>query len=204
MKFMFGDILESLLLFLAAEAGHKVEGLQDTMKFEGLSGSRDAVIDGHLVDVKSASTYSFAKFEKPEELMKNDSFGYTTQLRLYLEASQNDPLVTNKERAYFFVIDKTLGHICLSPLDRNPDINWKLFVARKQMMLESTTLPHRAFMPVPDGKSGNEKLAVKCSYCSFKETCFPSARVFAYSDGPRWLTKVALTPKVPELRRKRR
>lgn len=201
MKFMFGDILEAMLLFLAKEAGHSVEGKQDQMSFHGIKGSRDAVIDGHLVDVKSASTFSFNKFEAGN-LEKDDPFGYTTQLAMYLEASQDDPLVTNKDTAYFFVIDKTLGHICLSPLKRK-HINWKLFVERKRMMLESTSLPHRAFMSVPDGKSGNEKLATKCSYCAFKEDCWPSARVFLYSDGPRFLTKVARLPNVPELKRKR-
>lgn len=200
-KFMFGDILEAMLLFLAREAGHSVEGQQDEMSLYGLKGSRDAVIDGHLVDVKSASTFSFQKFQNGLS-EKDDSFGYIPQLGAYLEASQNDPLVKNKDTAYFFVIDKTLGHICLSPLKRR-DINWKLFIERKRMMLETASLPHRAFMPVPDGKSGNEKLHTKCSYCSFKTDCYPKARVFAYSDGPRFLTTVARLPNVPEMKRKR-
>lgn len=204
MKFLFGDILESLLLFLAKEAGHSVEGQQDKMVYEGVEGSRDAVIDGHLVDVKSASTYSFKKFT--EGLTeKNDAFGYTTQLGLYLEASQDDPLVTNKDKAYFFVIDKTLGHLCLSPLHRKPDFNWKLFVHRKIMMVENTTkLPARAYMPEPEGKSGNEALGIACSYCAFKQECWPSLRTFAYSGGPKFLTKVVKEPMVPEIKRGRR
>lgn len=202
-KFLFGDILEALLLFLAKEAGHTVEGQQDTMSFEGLKGSRDAVIDGNLVDVKSASTYSFNKF-KNQELERNDPFGYLAQLGLYLEASQDDPKVTNKDEAYFLVIDKTLGHLCLSPMKRNTNINWKLHVHRKQMMLESTTLPHRTYMPVPEGKSGNEALGVACSYCEFKESCWPGLRTFAYSTGPKFLTHVAKLPLVPEIKTRKK
>ena len=55
-KFLFGDILEELLLFLAEEAGHSVEGRQTTLSVNGVEGHRDAIIDGRLVDVKSAST----------------------------------------------------------------------------------------------------------------------------------------------------
>lgn len=201
LKFLFGDILEELLLFLAREAGHRVEGEQGTMSFEGLSGSRDAVIDGVLVDVKSASTYSFRKFAN-QELEGNDPFGYTKQLGLYLEASQEDPLVTNKDTAYFFVIDKTLGHLCLSPLKRKPNFNWSWFVKKQRAMVEEKdTLPKRAFFPEPEGKSGNEALGLQCSYCQFKETCWPGMRTFLYSTGPKFLTKVVKTPLVPEVKR---
>lgn len=203
-KFLFGDILEELLLFLAREAGHRVEGEQGTMSFEGLKGSRDAVIDGTLVDVKSASTYSFKKFAN-QELESNDPFGYVPQLSLYLEASQGDPLVTNKDEAMFLVIDKTLGHICLSPIRRKPDFNWKLFVHKRQMMVEDKeNLPNRAFFPEPEGKSGNEALGLQCSYCSFKSECYPSLRTFLYSTGPKYLTKVVKTPLVPEVDTRKR
>lgn len=200
LKFLFGDILESLLLFLAREAGHRVEGEQSTMVFEGLAGSRDAVIDGHLVDVKSASTYSFKKFAN-RELEGNDPFGYTKQLGLYLEASQEDPLVKNKDTAYFFVIDKTLGHLCLSPLKRKKHYDWSLYVKKQRAMVEEKDiLPRRAFHPEPEGKSGNMALGLQCSYCSFKNECWPSLRTFLYSTGPKFLTEVVKTPLVPEVK----
>lgn len=203
LKFLFGDILESLLLFLAREAGHRVEGEQSTMSFEGLQGSRDAVIDGTLVDVKSASSYSFKKFAN-QELEGNDPFGYTKQLGLYLEASQSDPLVTNKDEAYFFVIDKTLGHLCLSPLKRKKNFDWSFFVKKQRAMVEEKdVLPKRAFWPEPEGKSGNEALGLQCSYCQFKETCWPGLRTFIYSTGPKFLTKVVKTPLVPEVKDKK-
>ena len=202
-KFLFGDILEALLLFLARTAGHSVSGQQSKMEFEGLVGSRDAVIDGHLIDVKSASTFSFRKFEEGLN-DSNDAFGYRDQLGLYLEASQKDPLVENKDKAYFLVIDKTLGHITLSPLKRDKTKNWPLLIERKRMMLSSSSLPKRAYFPEPEGKSGNEGLGVACSYCQFKEACFPNLRTFIYSNGPKFLTKVARLPNVPEVTRGKR
>src|SRR5690606_19057418 len=93
LKFLLGDVWEAVLLFLAKIAGHRVEGQQDEISLHGVLGHRDAVIDGTIVDVKSASSFSFDKFEnhlKPED----DSFGYLTQINSYLEAAQDDPIVT--------------------------------------------------------------------------------------------------------------
>ena len=197
-KFLYGDILEALLLFLADIAGHEVTGCQDKVEFMGVPGTRDAVIDGTLVDVKSASTFAFNKFAKGT-LAQDDPFGYIPQLSLYLEHAQTDPKVTNKDTAYFFVIDKTLGHMCLSPVKRDTEFNWKIFVAKKQQMLENDKLPVRAFMTEPEGASGNQALGTSCSYCRHKYKCWPGLRTFLYSSGPKFLTTVAKLPKVPEI-----
>lgn len=197
-KFMYGDILEEFLLFLAEVAGHKVEGRQDELVVNGVVGHRDAVIDGTLVDVKSASTYSFNKF-RDRSLFDDDPFGYITQLQTYLEASQDDPLVTNKDFAYFLAIDKTLGHICLLEVPRaKKDLN--NLVEQKRNMVNHPNPPIRSYTDEPDGKSGNRKLCLNCSYCQFKQTCWPSLRTFLYSGRPRDLTVVSREPNVPELK----
>lgn len=198
-KFLFGDILEHLLLFLAEEAGHTVEGVQDELEIDGVLGHRDAVIDGVLVDLKSASTYSYQKFQKhltPEE----DSFGYLDQLGAYLYASQDDPIVKDKNRAAFLVIDKTLGNICLD-IHPKRELDYKKEVENKRRILESETPPERCFEPVPEGLSGNLKLGTRCSYCRHKHTCHPNLRTFLYAKGPVFLTKVEKTPKVIEVDR---
>ena len=48
-------------------------------------------------------------------------------------------------------------------------------------------------------KSGNRKLCMNCSYCSFKKTCWPNLRTFIYSHGPVFLTHVERPPKVEEV-----
>lgn len=197
LKFAYGNILEELMLLLAKEAGHSVEGTQDELKIGDIKGHRDAVIDGTLVDVKSASSYSFDKFA--EHLTPSgDAFGYLDQLGAYHHASSNDPLVTNGRTAAFLVVDKTLGKVCL---DVHPSTgkDYSKLVEQKKEMLEQLLPPPRAYFDQEDGKSGNRKLTMECSYCSFKAKCWPSLRGFAYSNGPRFLTTVARLPDVPEI-----
>lgn len=196
-KFLFGDILEELLLFLAKEAGHTVEGQQDELDINGVKGHRDAVIDGRTVDCKSASTYSFKKFAS-NGLRGDDPFGYLDQLGSYMWAAQGDPKVTEPDVGSFLVVDKTLGHITLDTYPKS-EVDYSKQVEELKEIVSKEQPPERHFAPVPDGKSGNEKLCTQCSYCDFKRTCFPEIRTFMYSTGPVFLTNVAREPKVFEL-----
>ncbi len=197
-KFLYGDILEEMVLALAEAAGHKVEGQQDEVHYAGLVGHIDSIIDGMLVDVKSASTIAFDKFREHLSPGK-DSFGYLYQLGFYLEALQDDPRVTVKDRAAFLVIDKTLGKMHLD-IHSKADLKreWEKHADRKREMLKSDKMPNRGYLPEPDGKSGNLKLGTACSYCPFKQECWPGVRTFLYASGPRYLTHVARTPDVQE------
>lgn len=195
-KFLFGDILELLLLFLAREAGHTVEGEQDALDVHGVVGHRDCIIDGRVVDCKSASSYSFKKFAE-NGLRDNDPFGYIGQLSSYYTASVDDPRVTDKESGSFLVIDKTLGKICLDTYKLAPVT--EEYVQGKKDVVAKNMPPKRGFSDEAEGKSGNRKLGVNCSYCEFAKVCWPRARKFAYSYGPVTLTWVEREPKVPEI-----
>lgn len=199
-KFLFGDILEHLLLFLAREAGHTVEGEQETVEINGILGHFDAIIDGVVVDVKSASTYSFNKF-KSHELETNDPFGYLDQISAYHYALKNDPRVTEKNKVAFLAVDKQLGHLCLDVYEPRKTDYPTLIEYRKSLVAQKNP-PPRGFKPEADGKSGNMKLGTFCSYCNHKSTCYPNLRVFAYSSGPRFLTSVERLPDVPEVTKK--
>lgn len=193
-KFLYGDILEELVLFLAREAGHRVEGEQTELSYEGVSGRRDAVIDGLLVDVKSAAPQTLEKFKNR---LEDDPFGYKVQLGGYEKASISDPLVT-EEGSAFLVVDKVTGELYLSVHEGLGDMDIKERINDKKAALEAKEPPERAYMPVPEGKSGNLKLDVKCSYCDFKNHCWPGLRTFLYSNKPIFLTHVTREPKVPE------
>lgn len=199
MKFLIGDIVENVVLALAKLSGHKVEGEQDTMELAGIKGHRDAVIDGHLVDVKSASPYSFKKFEEGLTHDK-DAFGYLTQINSYMQASEKDPIVTNKDEGAFLVVQKVTGDIHL-------DVHQKTVVPMDQVFEHKKKVvalpepPDRCYEPEPMGKSGNMKLNVNCSYCPFKWTCHENLRGFHYSTGPVFLTDVKNEPKVAEFDR---
>lgn len=201
MKFMYGDVLEVLLLFLAKEAGHTVENEQLEVECDGVLGHIDAVIDGVVVDVKSASPFAFKKFAE-DRLADDDPFGYVAQLSGYCNVLDN-------HRGGFLVINKESGGICFSPL--SPAIiqanHPQAAITRQREVVNGTALYNR-FRPVPDGKSGNMKLDTVCGYCDFKNDCWKDSnhgyglRTFLYSQGPRFLTTVSREPDVYELGRK--
>lgn len=193
LKFLYGDLLECLLLFLAKEAGHTVEGEQDLIVVNGVKGHRDAKIDGITIDVKSASSFSFKKFENGSILF-NDPFGYVSQLSAYDETG-----------GAFLVIDKQNGHICLSKVDKDSTIDVVKRIDDINAMLDKDVPPERCYEDLEEGKSGNRKLGIECSYCPFKFTCWKDSnegkglRVFAYSTGVKFMTKVVKEPKVEEV-----
>lgn len=202
LKFLYGDLVETMLLELVRRAGHLVTGEQDEIFINGIKGHRDCIIDGMLVDVKSASSYSFKKFTGGLQC-EDDAFGYLTQLGSYLLGSREDELVTYKNEAAFLVIDKVTGHLCL---DRHTFTEEDLNVlsdtvrARKRDCADERTVPERGFEAVAEGKSGNFKLGVNCSYCPFKTHCWEGLRTFVYSGGrPVFLTHVEQLPRVPEI-----
>ncbi len=198
LKFMYGDIIEGLLLSLAKAAGHTVEGEQDEIIVDGIVGHRDAVIDGVTIDVKSVSTMGFSKFKK-NELRLDDPFGYLNQLTGYVYGAKDDPLVTDKRGGAFLVMDKQFGHIHLDYYDLEYEL--ELFpgvISTARLMSKTFKEPARHHEPLADGKSGNLKLPSACGYCDYKWTCWPGLRGFAYANGPTYLTKVINTPKVTE------
>lgn len=196
MKFMYGHLIEELVLFLAELAGHEVIGRQDTQEIQGIEGHRDAVVDGVLIDVKSASSYSFKKFAN-HGLSQDDPFGYIPQLQSYLYASQKDDKVKDKGRAAFLVVDKTLGHITLDVHDKDTT-NWPELFDQKKEMIQGD-LPERGFEAEPMGKSGNMMLSMNCSFCAFNKSCWPEQRTFMYANRPITLVEVAMEPRVEEV-----
>lgn len=197
LKFLYGDILEALIIFLAKEAGHEVTGEQDTLDIAGVKGHRDGIIDGTLVDVKSASSFSFKKFSEGT-LSGDDAFGYLDQINTYLYASQDDPLLKDKASAAFIAIDKTLGKMAILKVQSNGK-DYEKEVQKIRAVLSDTNPPPRGFKDVPMGKSGNRKLGVNCSYCAFKFECWPGLEVYDYSYGPEFLTHVAKPPRVEKV-----
>ncbi len=194
-KFLYGDIIEQLILFLCKEAGHEVTNEQDEIEVNGVLGHIDAIIDGVVVDVKSASPYSYKKF-KDGSLFENDPFGYIPQISGYSE------VLTPGRGGAFLAFDKVHGDICI--LGVGASIT-KAFEPIKrieylQEMVQKPEPPERCYEDVEDGKSGNRKLGTNCGYCGHKARCWPNLRTFLYSNGPRFLTVVAKTPDVPEAR----
>jgi hypothetical protein len=194
-KYSYGHVLEALLITLAKASGHEVTGEQDELVVDGISGHRDCVIDGYVVDVKSASSRSFQKF-RDGLLANDDPFGYLDQLDGYIIGSIDDPLVRHKDCGFLLAVDKQLGHLCLYEHRHTPERAEALRkrIAYYKAIVENDTPPECTCRSIEDGKSGNMKLDVAASYNAFKYFCNPNLRTFLYADGPRFLTKVVRRP----------
>lgn len=198
-KFLYGNILEELGFLLIEEAGHTVTGRQKKIEVNGVEGHLDGVVDGVVIDIKSASGYGINKF-KDNKLLGDDPFGYLDQIDFYREGVKDDPEVSIRGTVGFLAIDKSSGQLHLD-LYRRTDQHSKAIlekITRSVDMVSSDTVPSRGFMDVADGKSGNRKLCMECSYCAYKNKCWPGLRKFIYSNGPRWLTRVEKEPKTDE------
>lgn len=191
MKFLYGHVTEELVLTLAKLSGHEVTHQQEEAELEDIRGSMDCVIDGTLIDVKTASTFGFKKF-KEGKLRDDDPFGYIDQLRGYAES-------LGHTEGGWLVIDKSTGDLCTHFENFQYDEPIRDRIKYLKVMVEDDLAPAKCFSDVPDGKSGNRKLCTQCSYCVYKKHCYPDVKAFAYSTGPRFLTHIVNYPKVPEI-----
>jgi hypothetical protein len=192
-KFAYGHILEALVIDMAKAAGHLVEGEQDEIIFDGVKGHRDCIIDGAIVDVKSANSRSFQKIKAKQ--VRTDPFlgAYLDQLDGYVAGSVMDPRVLVKDRGYLLAIDKTLGHLTLyEHITSEESIRELIRHSRDIVSLDRP--PQCTCETEADGVSGNVRLGTTASYNAFKYCCWPQLRTFLYSDGPRYLTKVVRRP----------
>ena len=196
-KFLYGHLLEEFLLLLVKTAGYQVTDEQKEIEVEGIKGHMDCKINGHVVDVKSASGFSFGKFKKGS-LSEDDPFGYLAQLAGYEEAEK-------AEDGGFLVINKETGELCLhrpEDLDK-PNIRQRIKDLKKALMLE--TPPDFCYPPVAEGKKGNYRIAKNCVYCPFKKECFKESnsnkglRAFKYAKGLTYFTALKVKPLVEEV-----
>ena len=200
-KFMYGHLIEEMLLFLTRLSGHKVTDEQKVCEVEGIVGHMDCRIDGVVTDVKSASSYGFKKF-KDATLAFDDPFGYIDQIKAYAHSE-------GETEFGWLAMDKQNGHLTYLKYDLK-DTQAPVYEVLKEdivervkhvkKVVEAPDAPEHCYAPVPDGKSGNQKLETGCSYCHFKLSCYPPLRAFEYSYGPRYLTEVANEPQVQDIK----
>lgn len=214
-KFLYGDYLEEVFLELARLAGHLVEHEQRRAEWRGVTGRIDAVIDGVPVDVKSASKFSFSKF-KGGLSSEDDKFGYLGQLKGYLLSLRQDGIVApDYNKAAFLAINKETGdlHLDMHEFDREEleAYDDHIDLVHSSVALDTPDpLPRlkedddgywkgsgeaRHFIP-----NGNKLLCTNCSYCAFKQSCWPKVRVFINSQGkPKFFTKIVKEPRLTEV-----
>ena len=198
MKFLYGHIMEDLLIFLAKLSGHEVTDEQKEVKVKGVVGHMDCKIDGEVIDIKTASGFGFKKF-KNGTLRDDDPFGYISQLAGYER-------VEGTENGGFLAMNKESGEIALYQPDDLDKPNIKTLIGKLlDVLLNLGKPPEKCYQPIPAGVKGNMKLPIGCVYCSHKIECNKDTndgqglRMFKYSKGITYLTKVVSTPNVEEI-----
>ena len=201
-KFLYGHLIEEMVLALAKLSGHEVTDTQKKAQVSGIKGSMDCKIDGIVTDVKSSSPYGFKKF-KDGSLINDDPFGYVDQIKGYAHSE-------GETEMGWLVMDKTNGHLTYLKYDMADESMWywtklNFFSILERIksikkIVKLSEPPKRCYEPIPDGKSGNMKLGVGCSYCAYKHECWgDDLRTFIYANGPRYLVKTVNTPNVIEV-----
>ena len=198
-RFLYGHLLEEVVLLLVKLAGHKVSDEQKEVKVSNVMGHMDCKIDGEVVDIKTASSFAFRKFTN-DTLNDDDPFGYLAQLSGYEEAEKT-------KAGGFLVLNKESGELTMHRPSFFDKPNAKNRIREVKKALKLDTPPALCYTPIPEGKAGNMKLPRGCTYCRHKNECHKDAndgkglRVFKYSRGLTYLTKVEKEPNVLEITR---
>ena len=194
-RFCLGHILESFVLLLTREAGHTVEDCQKEVSVEKVKGHIECIIDGELVDVKSASPYGFKKFVDGSIITGEDPFGYMYQLSSYGAA-------LGKKKGYFLSIDKSGGNLNLLEVPLN-NVDPAERISYLKDTLPDSDPPDRCYPEVEEA-SGNKRIGFNCKYCDYKVECWKDSnngqglRKYNYAKGPEYFTYVQKEPRVEE------
>jgi hypothetical protein len=184
LTFLQGHILESVLLGLVELSGHEVTGKQGKHTIHDINGSQDCEIDGELVDVKTASNWSFNnKFS--EDGIKEDSFGYIKQLSAYGKGNDRD-------KGYFLAFNKNNSQLKLCEQKLEKDVDTFIVDLKGKMELSQPPMRRANATTVVNHRQGGTscKLEMTCAFCGHKKHCFPeltkreSGGYTTYYDGP--------------------
>jgi hypothetical protein len=207
MKFMYGDMLESIAIPLIRATGRSVSEVDakrvrtftdsdgDTWT---VSGRTDLCVDGCVVDVKSMSGISYQMYTT-KGIPGADTFGYRWQLHTY------NWMVGSTDESGLFGINKENGAVSFieneeTDLEATHDRLLDIAVAVKDPLIMPSGIPDQM-----EGASGNRKLSTICSYCKYKDECWKMVnggsgpRKFLYSNKVVYLTEVKREPKVTEV-----
>ena len=176
----FGDLIESLAIFVMKSAGVEIKDEQKKVsyKFEKsqIDGQLDVKIDDKVWDIKSASPYSFEKkFGEGggfDEVVREDIFGYASQGFLYAE-SEKQPF------GGWIVINKSTGEwtVCETPVVDTEYKKKAIDTAVENFKaLESKVPFKKCFDAVEETfrtkPTGNKVLGTACSFCPYKLPCW--------------------------------
>jgi len=206
-RFATGDLLEAFAILVMRAAGLKVVDEQKSCTLdiagEKINGTLDLILDvdgeEKVWDIKTASPWSFEnKFSGRggyDVIKEDDPFGYIMQGHLYGESE-------NKNFGGWIVINKSSGEwdFVQAPEDQSEDREAYLKEAERRVNAivndEEFKVPFQdEFETVKiDGqviRTGNKLMPKTCTFCSFKEHCWPKAEY-----GPKVTSRAKFKPHV--------
>lgn len=172
---MLGDIVEAVFKGILKQSGVDYKnGEKVTLSLDNgktIDGTPDLIVNDAVDDIKSASPWSYEnKFKDYNTLAEHDSFGYVSQLAGYAKATKTKPggwWVVNKGNGSFKYVDA-------SNIDTNKCIKKTEALTEE---LEQNRF-RRCYSDVEETyrkrPSGNRKLGIECSWCSYRYACWPT------------------------------
>ena len=177
-RFVTGDMLELWLLMVMKAAGVNIQSQDKSVSVDiggiSIKGTLDVIIDDVVWDIKSASAFSFRKFQEGyKAVIENDTFGYASQGFLYSKATGlpfGGWIVINKNNGDITVCEITGDHYKLSK-------ETLLKVEKNIESLVSNAPFKKQFTDVDElfrkKPTNNRILCITCGFCNFRDTCWP-------------------------------
>jgi hypothetical protein len=200
MNMIIGDIVEAVFKGLLRAAGISfTDNEKVTLKLEDgteINGEFDMVLDDAVDDVKSASPWSYQnKFASSAALADGDSFGYIAQLVGYSRAA-------NKRMGGWWVVNKANGEFKYVPAEDVDEATVLSEIQDTVSYINNDEPFQRCFEPVSETHyrkpTGNKKLGIGCSFCSYKHKCWPGLKtmpaVMSTAKNPPMVDYVELAP----------
>jgi hypothetical protein len=154
-----------------------VEGEQDEIVLDGVSGHCDCLIDGYIVDIKSTATKGMAKYKDPDN-EEVDTFGYLAQVDGYVVGDNSNNVLNLKkkrDKGFLWVIDKNLGNMLL--YEHHPREAYIRERVRDYRAIAALDKPPQCTCEIKPGATrGNDTLGLVASYSKFKSVCWPELR----------------------------
>lgn len=184
---LFGDLVEAAAVAIMRNASVNVvaEQLPVSLEIAGrkIDGTADIVINEggmKVYDIKSASSWAYANKYLNKNLQSlledGDNFGYLTQIYLYSVASGfpvGGLIIINKETGEWTVVEPPVYE------DELRDYALTKATANVRRIIEKEPF-RKDFAPIAElfrGKpTGNTVLSVACSFCSWRNHCWPDVK----------------------------
>lgn len=175
---ILGDIVEAVFKGLLRASKVEFEDSKKVVlkrKKKDIEGSYDLVLNDKVDDVKSTSPWAYDnKFVDFNTMKSKDSFGYVAQLAGYAKAR-------GVKAGGWWAVNKANGNFKYVDAD-GMDMNEELKKIDDTIAYIEDDEPfERCYEPIAEtyyGKaSGNTKLGIECSFCSFRDACWTDLKV---------------------------